>query len=1202
VDQSTAVQSGGGPWDDINLLWLEPYDPVNGVELNLYALSYTAMGNLAGGGTVTYDLFPWVTCGCEADSNDFDADAASTGTAITVTSRSGVASWTPPASGATAWANNPLSGFATDSDALEYGVWHVAYDLTTTSSFPYNWATYEFGNWDAADPSGSGPPPSSQPEPSTARLYYTTTDGGGADPPVAPAKEYVEQMVRHTSGPNPPVAGQTSVFTATVRVVNPTAYPIEFSAANTVTAWVPGGDAVYNGNLQLAQGSVVSQPAVGGSGDVVWNPGTVAAGDTVIMAYEVAVTPSSSGQRVPVTGWPGNHGTTATYVDGTCAGAGCSGAQLTGATPTVGPLCGLAVTENQLTHAVVSAFRVLDDAGETVVEWETGSEEGALAFRLLRETETGERTPVLATTVPALWTAPRGGVYRVRDGRSAPGDGSVYWLEELEAGGRRILHGPYGPGTEPMPRGPEGEWPPAGRTWERRPHAVETTSPAAVKRAVVRAEKNGRLAIGVAGGGVVRVTASELARAAGVPETTIRRLLRAGFVRLENRGRPVAWSTDAKGFALLFHAEPIDSIYTTENVYVLSVGHRSGTIGLRNASAAAGTGTGSFEASIHAEEDRLPATVLGLDPDSDYWFWDYVVAGDPDLDHRVFPLDAPDPAPGEGTLRVRFQGASDTGDGFHEARIVLDGTELGTVSWRGFEPHEAAFPFDAALLRGDGSDTVVVEATGGSAGSLFFVDSFDLHYPRRFHLGGGQLAFSLDGEETVTLTGEAIAGARVFDVTDPLQPVELSGAFSGQGLTFRLAAGRYLAVSQEAFLEPSSIRPLGADDPLLGEAEYLVIAPESLGEPARILAAHRRRAGLRTKVVTVEQVMDFLNGSIFDPRVIRTFLERAWRQWSSPPRFVVLLGPGNLDYRRLLGPAPDGAPVLLLKTSEGLYGADGLFTDFDGDGVPEIPVGRLPFTDRSMLEEWLTRAATWESGGVLPSVLAVSDDREGAADFSGDAAYVTDVLPRGFSREWTGLDAAPVAEVRETLFEALGRGVTLVQYFGHGGSDRWADEGILTVDDLDGSHPFAGAPFVTALTCAVNRFEVPGYACLGERLLDPARGGAVAVWAPSGLTARGDLRELGRGLERALVLAGGTTLGEAVGEALASFRPAGDPAVARLLFNMLGDPALPVVFDCSPGGGGTGTPDSAGGAAPLSPPVPAHPGDGSGVGPVEPDR
>src|SRR5205807_600113 len=80
--------------------------------------------------------------------------------------------------------------------------------------------------------------------------------------------------------------------------------------------------------------------------------------------------------------------------------------------------------------------------------------------------------------------------------------------------------------------------------------------------------------------------------------------------------------------------------------------------------------------------DNFPATVLPLDPDSDYWFWDFIISGDATDGRKQFAISVPSMASDSGaTLQVRLQGAlSDTS---HRARIRLNGVMLGDVVYRG---------------------------------------------------------------------------------------------------------------------------------------------------------------------------------------------------------------------------------------------------------------------------------------------------------------------------------------------------------------------------------------------------------------------------------------------------------------------------------------------------------------------------------------
>ena len=97
-----------------------------------------------------------------------------------------------------------------------------------------------------------------------------------------------------------------------------------------------------------------------------------------------------------------------------------------------------------------------------------------------------------------------------------------------------------------------------------------------------------------------------------------------------------------------------------------------------------------------------------------------------------------------------------------------------------------------------------------------------------------------------------------------------------------------------------------------------------------------------------------------------------------------------------------------------------------------------------------------------------------------------------------------------------------------------------------------GAP-----TCVINRFETPGYASLGERLVLDADGGAIAVWSATGLSLNSPAVRIDRSLFEAVFEQGISTLGEAVQQALQDNRRRQDvPAYTPRIYNLLGDAAL----------------------------------------------
>lgn len=342
VDMSSSVTTG----DDLNAFGIRAHDGTpgpGGIELPIYAESFYSIGaNPPASGTNSraYDVYPYITSGCSCAYNDFDYDsnAGNVGN-VQLTSRTGGYSQSIPSTSLSAnnvWARIGISNWTSDSRAGDYGIWHSANTVTSyvVSGTPNgNYANFYFNNFAAASN-----PPATNPTANTFRIYLPSDSG------AAPIKPYLEQDFVYFAGPNPALAGQTSSVRMIVRLVNPTAHPITFSApANVITTHVPGAGVVYAGNAMVSQGTLVSQPSIGGTGNIVWDPGSVPAGSTQFLIYDLNLTPSSSGQRLPLNATPASgNGTRAQFIDET----GNSTQQR--ATYLFGPLCELAITENVL--------------------------------------------------------------------------------------------------------------------------------------------------------------------------------------------------------------------------------------------------------------------------------------------------------------------------------------------------------------------------------------------------------------------------------------------------------------------------------------------------------------------------------------------------------------------------------------------------------------------------------------------------------------------------------------------------------------------------------------------------------------------------------------------------------------------------------------------------------------------------------------
>jgi hypothetical protein len=424
----------------------------------------------------------------------------------------------------------------------------------------------------------------------------------------------------------------------------------------------------------------------------------------------------------------------------------------------------------------------------------------------------------------------------------------------------------------------------------------------------------------------------------------------------------------------------------------------------------------------------------------------------------------------------------------------------------------------------------------------------------------------------------------VLDVTQPGQPRRVTGALlsgtSDVSLTLvpTSPATRYYAAGPQAIRTPTWIRPDLPSQLRQGKngADYLVLTSAPLRQPAEDLASLRAGQGLATKVVDVQDVYDEFSDGIPSPAALRDFLAYAGQSWRPAPRYVVLAGGGTFDYRDLLGLGGNVVPPLLAPTSEGgLFASDASYlpAPAGSKGSTGMSIGRIPAADASALQAYVDKLRAYEEGAPEPwaaRALLIADNA-GTDDFASESETVAAAFPARLDPERLYLDRLPIAAARSRLFSAFGEGVGVINYVGHGALDRLSSQGLLTSGDVPALANGSRAPLLTAFTCIVNRFEIPGFTPFGAALAGAPNGGAVAVFAPTGLNQHAEGRALGEIFYRELgQQKPGERLGDIVRRALAAYLQSGGSVEHARIYTLLGDPALVLRQGATPANGGTG--------------------------------
>jgi len=841
------------------------------------------------------------------------------------------------------------------------------------------------------------------------------------------------------------------------------------------------------------------------------------------------------------------------------------------------------------------SFAASQYGNAVLLEWRTGYEVNNLGFHVYREA--GGRRTQLTEQLVAGSAFLAGGGTALTAGRSyswwdlVPGArGPVqYWLEDVDLNGQRTRHGPVTPilSDQPLPKKSQAAllaqlgWPSDDTTiraqvLRARLHNVPPGRPAKTL-VLVRsqlAEKIEKPTPGplevqwsLAGQPAVKLHV----RQEGWYRVGQRELVAAGldpavnprFLQLYVNGeeQAILVTAEKKGAfspkdAIEFYGTGQDTLSTDARCYWLVAGVRPG----RRIPVVAGHGRGtsspqSFPFTVERKDRTIYFAALKNGESSN--FFGPIVTAEP-VDQVLSLSHVAPPFSRDATLEVALQGAT---AGPHRVTIQLNTIEVGTVVFEG-QAHgsvSTAVP-QSVLLEGD---NLVTLAANGGATDVSLVDAIRLTYWHTYTADGNALRFTALGGQQVTIEGFSDSVIRVVDITDPAAPIEVAGTVIPQAENFGVRVkvpGReqrtLLALAADRVKSPEAVVANLPSTWHRGEqaADIAIIAHEAFIASVRPLQALREGQGWSAALIDVEDLYDEFGFGNKSALAVKSFLDLAQDSWRKPPRFVLLVGDASFDPRNYLGLGNvDFVPTKLVDTALLETASDDWFVDWNGDGLPETAIGRLPVRTAEEASVVVSKIVGYEqarSGQWTKKALLVADNPD-VYDFETQSASVGSLLPEGISVEGVFLGWTDIAMARSMLREKLNAGQLLVNYLGHGSVELWASEALFSSDDAAGLTNSPRLPFVVSMTC-LNGFFHDLYAeCLAEALLKARQGGAVAVWASSGLTEPYEQTVVNKELIRLLFGGGAPTLGEAVLGAKAS---SGSEDVRRTWI-LLGDPA-----------------------------------------------
>jgi hypothetical protein len=836
-------------------------------------------------------------------------------------------------------------------------------------------------------------------------------------------------------------------------------------------------------------------------------------------------------------------------------------------------IAGKTFTVNQGVMAASAplAFTATAYTDGMLLEWQTDFEADNLGFRLYRE-EAGGRTLInqdliAGSALRASATSGAGEAYAYLEPKSVENQQVAYWLEDIDLKGESTFHGPVYPVQGKGSRSGRARSLPladvgtnAGQTLVLEPKAELvfnssfSTSSTAQPSALLDLASSRAIKIGVRQAALYRLSQSQLLAAGLSPSINPRHLQ----LFVDGREVPILVSGADDGRfdtqdTIEFYGKGLDTPSSATRVYWLAVGEKQGLRINPVEESGVASMLQSFTQTVERRDRSVYFSAL-KNGDRENFFGAVITASGVDqvLTLRHLHHLSNEPA----TVEIALQGVTQLA---HRVLAELNGSALGEILFNSQGQGVGKFVIQPALLR-EGDNTLRLTALG-SSGDVSLVDSIRISYPHALAADDDVLSLSAPADQHLTLDGFSSKAIRIFDITEECEVRELKGEINesqnGYSISFSTSEKgerRLLALTEARFKQaasvtanqPSRLRATG------NAADLLILTTRACFAALEPLKQARQAEGLNVQLVDVEDIYDEFSFGHKSPLAIKDFLAYARAIWQGKPRFVLLAGDASYDAKNYLGAGEyDVVPTKLINTEYMETASDDWLVDFDEDDLPDLAIGRLPARTLTEATVMVNKLLSYALVAAPDSALLVADQNDGF-DFEKASAQLRAMRPSGLRVKELRREQLDPQTAKAKLLEALGSGQQVVNYVGQGSVNLWRGNLLTSGEALELRNQHL--PLFMLMTSLNGYFQDATLDSLGEALLKAEHGGAVAVWALSGMIMPEAQAAVNQAFYRLLLPADGrgATLGEAARQAKAA---TADQNVRQTLV-LLGDPSM----------------------------------------------
>ncbi len=836
-------------------------------------------------------------------------------------------------------------------------------------------------------------------------------------------------------------------------------------------------------------------------------------------------------------------------------------------TPPASPTDQDCSTINVTTPVTVVYFNGSATTGGIRFDWSTATESGNAGFNLYVRSDDGytklnERL-IRSSVVDSMSLTD----YSYEIDGAPEGD---FYIEDVALDGTGRYHGPF---ILNEPYGERVE--PELIDWES--IAAESAALAAERATTVSAGSDqartsstnsldatsaiGPLEFRVKESGIYRVTYEQI-KAAGVDLLDIS----GNSLALTHKGIPVAIYVSASKFGpgayIEFYGEGLDTLYTDTNVYRLEV---NSALASRVAISRSKVSRNAVYPSYYMETTTVEKnnTYYDTSPGDDPWIdtFFYVDANYLQKYQSTLTVDNYVAGAAPSTVFVNLWGREDMVPGNeHRVLVSMNATQVADYQFKDRDVVQLTAQLPNGLLK-EGANAFALNTAmiPGVEYNMFALESFGLNYPRAFKAIGGRLDFTAEAQ-AFSVTGLSSNQVLVYRL-DAGRPTRLNGASvesDGAGYRVNFVGGTnatYYVTTASSVLTPEISKAAEFEDIKSGTAEYLVIAHPNFRSGLKPFV-DARSSLYDVKVVDVTQVYAQYSGGVFDPQAIRDYIRHAINVMGVD--YVLLVGGDTYDYRRYSGSSISFIPSLYMPSigSVGFAPVDPLFTDVNGDNIPDKPIGRFPVLSVEELNMIVAKTVAYDANTNPLTALFAAD-----AGFQKDSETFVAAMAQARSDGWdierAYINELGLTDAKTKLIQTMAEGPRLASFVGHSNQYQWTLNRTALLHYADAQGLKNSTPMVVTQWGCYNTYYVdPAAISLGHKFLLSGLNGAAAVAGSTTITNAISERELGERM-MPLMTSDGMTIGDAMQTAKKYLSYQYPEMVDVLLgWTILGDPTL----------------------------------------------